>query len=71
MNFILTDVPDTVVAYNVTHESKPIGLVFLRDLYWHGSSSKGIVTGGNGFVHGRGYESQKAAATALVRTQKP
>lgn len=69
MRYVITEIPDTVIAYNVQIGQNPIGQVYLRNEYWHArpDSAEKLAQGGEGFVHGRGYESRNQAGNALAR----
>lgn len=68
MNFIPTNIFDTAMAFKVMDGTKELGQVWMRDAYWHAlkAGEETIISGGRGFVAGRGYESRNAAAIALA-----
>ena len=69
MHFSVIQMSDTVIAYDVSLNGRPLGQVFLRDEYWHTRSGKtgNLTQSGAGFTLARGYESKGAAATALAK----
>lgn len=73
MHFVITTIHNTVLAYSVSLDGKPLGQVFLRDEYWHArpAGRDALLSGGVGFVHGRGYEHRNKAATALAAQLAP
>lgn len=73
MRYVITTIPNTVLAYNVSLDGKPLGQVFLRDEYWHArpTGKDALFCGGPGFVHGRGYEHRDKAAAALAAQLAP
>lgn len=73
MHYVITQIPDTVIAYNVRLDREPIGHVYLRNEYWHAKpdNAEKLVQGGPGFVPGRGYESRNKAGAALAKELSP
>lgn len=69
MRFVMTEISNTVIAYNVHVNGGVIGQVFLRNEYWHArrADAEKLTQGGPGFVLGHGYESRDEAATALMK----